>query len=189
MITGFGPFEEVLENPAGRLALRLEAHPPAGWAVRARELPVSFRRGPMALDELLDGLSAHPDLLLALGAHEDPGFRLERGARGSATGRPGRTDVDGVPATELPGEPGDYRSSLPVDQLASALRERTGVAAWVSDDAGGYVCERVYHRLLRRGKKEGTPALFMHVPPFEHASPERQERVLHALLSDLGARL
>ena len=77
-ISGFGAFEKVLENPSGTLARRLAEQAPDGWDVRARELPVSFRRGPTAFDELLAGMDRAPDLLFAMGVHKKPGFRIER---------------------------------------------------------------------------------------------------------------
>ena len=43
LVTGFGPYEDVEENPSGRLVERLDLDPPAGVEIAARILPVSFR--------------------------------------------------------------------------------------------------------------------------------------------------
>ncbi len=188
-VTGFGSFERVTANPSGPLARALERDPPPGWRVVARELPVSFARGPAELDRFLDGLPRPPDLLLALGVQRRSGFRLERAARGEATPRRARRDVDGAAADAGPLEPGERVCGLPLASIASALARRTGERAWCSQDAGGYVCERVYHRLLRRGEERGRPALFVHVPPLARAALERQERVVRALLLVLAEHL
>ena len=51
-------------------------------------------------------------------------------------------------------------SSIDVDALLAALSAR-GVEAERSDDAGGYVCNDLYHRLLHA---RIAPTLFVHVP-------------------------
>lgn len=188
-VTGFGAFERVSANPSAPLARGLERRPPPGWRVVGRELPVSFARGPAELDLFLAGLEPAPDLLLALGVHKRPGFRLELCARGAPVTARARRDADGCSSRSAAPEPGDYRSSLPVADLAQALAARTGERAWCSEDAGGYVCERVYHRLLWRAHERALPALFVHVPPLRHAVLERQERVVHELFALLALHL
>ena len=49
LITGFGPFEGVDDNPSGQLAQALHA-PPRRVGV---ELPVTFRGAPVAMDAAL----------------------------------------------------------------------------------------------------------------------------------------
>ena len=188
-ISGFGAFEKVLENPSGALARRLAEQAPDGWDVRARELPVSFRRGPTAFDELLAGMDRAPDLLFAMGVHKKPGFRIERIARGAPVGKPGRSDNDGDAVDDLAAEPGDFASDLPVERFAEQLGERLGVEAFVSEDAGGYVCERVYHRVLSRAAERTIPGLFLHVPPLKFTDLEGQERALRELFALLREEL
>lgn len=185
LVTGFGPFEAVRENPSGALARRLAAEPPAGWRIAAEELPVSFERAPAALDRLLAGLAAPPELLLGLGVHREEGYRLERRARGRppAVTRP---DVDGRSNFEVPAGEGTLASPLPLEALVETLAAE---GLRVSEDAGGYVCERVYHRLLVHAGERGVPALFVHVPPLERAALAEQERTLRALFAALAARL
>ena len=66
-MTWIGSFERVFANPSEALARGLEARPPSGWRVVARELPVSYERGPAELDRFLEELDRVPDLLLAQG--------------------------------------------------------------------------------------------------------------------------
>ena len=185
LVTGFGSFEQVEDNPSGAVARRLEEDPPSGIDVRARVLPVSFMRAPEAWDELCSGLGRTPDFLLGLGVQPNAGFRLERRARAGlnpASSTPARPDVDGVCAVDaaLPTGP-DFECELDLDALAAHLTS-DGTEACVSDDAGGYVCERIYHHLLSRARSLAKPGLFLHVPPFACAGLEQQTRVAKRLL-------
>jgi pyrrolidone-carboxylate peptidase len=168
LVTGFGSFERFGRNPSGLVAERLAAEPPPGWRVRSAVLPVSFRRAPEALDVLLDELGADvPDLLLGLGVHKQPGYRLELRARSELTRR-SRPDVDGVVAADAGTGPGP---DLGTGLGGEAEDFARGAPDWrVSRDAGGYVCERTYRRLLEHGERLARPAVFVHVPP-EAATP------------------
>jgi pyroglutamyl-peptidase len=182
VVAGFGPYEEVSANPSGAAALALAADPPPAIEVRAGCLPTSFRRAPAAWDALLAGVEGRaPDLLVGLGRHKGSFLRLERRARGRLEGLE-RRDVDGCTAAEAaPG--GDERASaLDLDRIAAGVRARTGYAVTVSEDAGGYVCERFYHHLLGRAEELGVPGLFAHVPPAEALGGEALAELLRALL-------
>jgi len=176
-VTGFGPFEEVGSNPSSEVARRLAAQPPSGLWVVSGVLPVSFARAPGELDRLLDEQGEKPALLLALGVHCDPGFRLERRARARLT-TADRPDVDGVSAVDAapPAAP-DLATSLDLDRVLAGLVARGVEDAFLSEEAGGYVCERTYHRALEHGGALSVPALFVHTPKAEFASLERQVEV------------
>ena len=184
LITGFGPFEEVRENPSGALALRLEAQPPPGLRVRSSVLPVSFARGPEAFGAVLGSLGERPALILGLGVHKEPGYRIELRAR-ARLDKPERGDVDGVPAAEVRTPPGP--------DLRTPLEERledfaAGRDAWrLSEEAGEYVCERVYRVQLEESQRLGCPALFVHVPSYEYADLGEQAREFDTLLAELLA--
>ncbi len=170
LVVGFGPFESVHDNPSGRLALAVDGARIRGHAVVGAEVPVSYRRGP---EEALALVRRHrPALVLAMGVSGRPRATVERLARNVVGERP---DVDGFcPASLGPG-PERLATSLPVEGLAAAM------GADPSDDAGTFVCNALYYRLLQEG---GVPAVFVHVPP-GGVSPA----TLRAGLSFLAERL
>jgi pyrrolidone-carboxylate peptidase len=184
LVTGFGAYEHVGRNPSREVALALEREPPAGARVVAAELPVAFDRVGTALERGLLGLPRRPDLLLGLGVQKLPSFRLERRARGRLAGR--RRDNDGRAASDLRGGPAIDRSTrFDLERLAEVLRAAGAPRVTISDDAGGYVCERTYHALLTAGARMGAPALFLHVPPSEALAPEHQAPIVRALVGAL----
>ena len=56
----------------------------------------------------------------------------------------------------------------------------------ISEDAGGYLCERVFRAGLEVGV---APALFLHVPPLEVMGAEEQTEVVLAFLERLVGQL
>ena len=185
LLTGFEPFLDVAVNPSGELARALRDVPPAGIEVYGGVLPVSVERVPAAYDALLDQLGPRsPDLLLATGVHRGPSFRLERRAR--ARLRSEQADNDGRPAAGTTvGDGVDRATELDLDALERALAEAGAAETAVSDDAGGYVCERTYHHVLTRAEELGVPGLFLHVPPLDAVPLERQVEVVRAFLPAL----
>lgn len=189
LVTGFGPFENVRENPSRAIAFALESAPPDGLRVAAGELPVSFRRSPQAFDGLLEGVGgAALAALVALGVQsKGSGFRLERRARTRLDAA--RPDGDGEPGAGVLEDGPERTTGLGLEDLAGRMRAAGGDPVTVSDDAGGYVCERVYHHLLGRAAERGVPGLFVHVPRLEEVSLERQVDVVRALLIGLRESL
>lgn len=190
LVTGFGPFPGVERNPSRELAEALALAPPPGLRVRAVALPVSFRRAPLALDAALaDPSLPLPDLLLGLGVHRGPGFRFEARAR-AAPPWGERLDVDGAPGGDHAPAPGpDLRTSFHLPSLLEAASLGGALATEVSEDAGAYVCERLDRHLLERGRLLARPALFLHVPPLEHASVEASLVVLRTVVHELGRQV
>ncbi len=187
-VTGFGAFERVERNPSAEIAQALGSDPPAGVEIHATILPVTFRGCGAAADRALAALAPRvPDVLLSLGVHPGSAFRLERRAR--ARPKPGRPDSDGETADTLgPADGTELESPLDPEPLADALRAAGAAEVVVSSDAGGYVCERIYHHMLAAGARLGIPALFLHVPPLAAVELPEQVRVVRALVSELARR-
>ncbi|MEX1025871.1 MAG: hypothetical protein WD226_12430 [Planctomycetota bacterium] len=187
LISGFGSFEGVEENPTERLVTRLLAAPPADWELSGSVLPVSFARAPSAWDALL-AREAAADVLVALGVSGRDGFQLEAAARARPLPTRHRTDNDGqvVGAVE-PSSPDDLTTDLDLADLVARVATRSGQPVTVSSDAGAYVCERTYHHLLVRARERSVPALFVHVPTFERIALPDQLSFLHALFAELFA--
>ena len=131
-----------------------------------------------------------PVATLALGlASRASHVRLERLARNrSSATDPDARGVRGEGRAVHPGGPEVLACPLPLEALGEVLA-RAGFSWSVSEDAGGYVCNDLYYRLLHahhlgRTLREGAPGagktgphasapptVFVHVPPDAHRMP------------------
>lgn len=184
-VTGFEPFLDVAVNPSGELAHALAASPPGGIEVVGALLPVSFERTPVAFEEALaEVLPLGPVALLGLGVQRGEYFRLESTARARLGSD--KPDADGSFASDQgPLGARDLSTTLELEELRRALLEAGASDARISSDAGGYLCERTYYSLLSAGERAQLPALFLHVPPVEAFSVERQLPIVRALVEAL----
>lgn len=187
-MTGFGPFESVDDNPSGALARTLDGE--AG--IRGVELPVTYAGSAEAWDAHLGELTGQPAAFLSLGVHPGSSLRLEH--RAGPELLHDRVDTAGETGAALCGNmgggEGDLYTSLDLDALQAALV----AGGWRgeverSEDAGKYVCERVYRHVLVRGAERGVPGLFLHVPPLASASLEQQIGPVRALIAALREQL
>ncbi|MCK6448317.1 MAG: hypothetical protein L6Q99_18165 [Planctomycetes bacterium] len=193
-ITGFGPFvgssgTPIELNPSREIARALASAPPAGVDVVSTELSVTFDGAPRELAAWLASLEPAPRVLLGLGVQSGGGvFRLERRARGRLVGdrRDNAGREAGAATADLEGE---RETELDFVGLEVALRAGGAAGVVRSNDAGGFVCERVYFELLRHGERLGVPALFLHLPRAEQVSIEAQTRVVAALVAELARRV
>ena len=170
LLTGFGPFGSVTDNPTGRIVHRLRARlagrcPMPGHSFSARKLPVKFG--------VIEPLLAGAEIFLGTGVDASAtAIRVETGATNyfedSETGRKGPIDP-ARPETEfLRG--GDLPTGIldPVAGFALDLgREGT---------AGSYVCNDTFYRARRRLAR----SYFLHVP---NGPPERDAELAEALAS------
>lgn len=163
LVHGFGPFLEVVDNPAARLARAVHGARVGGRAVVGEVMPVSYDRAPAGSVARARALGAA--LLVGVGvARSRAAVCVE--AVASPEGHPGHADVDGVRLGWIaPEGGGPLRATGPVEAMAAALG---GV---VSTDAGRYVCNAWLYRTVHDLGAE-LPVLFLHVPPAGLA-PER----------------
>jgi pyroglutamyl-peptidase len=182
LVSGFGPFLDVVANPSGLVADALSGDP----GVHGIVLPVSFVRSAQALDAALRGMPRRPRALLGLGVHRGVTLRVERGARSQLESR--SPDVDGMRGATLALAGAALLETVcDVRRLADRLRELDVAPVEISGDAGGYVCERMYRHMLELGESSGVPAVFLHVPPLEVLPLEAQVRAARLLLAELRA--
>jgi pyroglutamyl-peptidase len=184
LVTGFGPFLDVRENPSWEAIRDLDGARIGRAKIAVVQLDVSYARAADQLQAAIDRV--RPDAVLSLGVAPDAALRLETTARNldterspDATGevRAGKTIRDGGPAT--------IATRLPLDALRKALTAG-GYEVRSSDDAGGYLCNHLFYELLTR-RPEGT-AGFVHVP--EMAPPwdlARLKRAVRRMLEVLAA--
>lgn len=151
LVTGFEPWGEHAANPSQLIAERL------GGVV----LPVSYARATDALRAAID--ERDPELVIAFGLAETRDkVSVERFAHNLDEASTTDNDAANGTGAEIdPAGPLALRSSLPVDAIVAALND-AGIPAEVSRDAGGFLCNHVFYRLLQ--VREGG---FVHVPPLD----------------------
>ncbi|MCB9683688.1 MAG: hypothetical protein H6735_01445 [Alphaproteobacteria bacterium] len=167
LVTGFGPFPGVPDNPSGRLARSVDGARLGGALVTGIELPVHWTEGPEGAVRVARELDAA--LVVGLGvAVGRAGVHVERRAVRVEVGRP---DARGDVVARLSGPP-EVRATLDTRRLAHALGAR------LSDDAGRYVCNAWLYRVASALE---VPVGFVHLPA--------EGLARHRLLSGLRAML
>ena len=173
LVAGFGPFGEVVDNPASRIAEAVDGSVVDGIHVVGRVMPVSYRRSIEQVSDWVAELA--PMALVGIGVAMDRSHTVvERTAC-----RPmdkAQLDIDGegpIPALQHPAQ---VTATIDVDALAE------GLGAVVGDDAGRYVCNAwLYEAVLQLGTT--TPVGFIHIPP----SGLSKSRLLEAISRGWGA--
>ncbi|GJE57817.1 MULTISPECIES: pyroglutamyl-peptidase I family protein [Methylobacterium] len=165
LVTGFGPFPGVPINPSATLARRIAASPRLRRVMgTAPELLILTTSYSALSTELEPALAEQPDAVLMIGiARRARCIRIE----GRAVNRASRLfpDASGKVARQLTLDldgPHERRSAIAA-QLRIPLRR---VGAIASRDAGRYLCNASYYRVL----SEGCPAIFLHIPPLPDLS-------------------
>jgi len=164
LVTGFEPFAGAEVNPSQRLVEELAARPPVGVELETAVLPVAYARAAAALRSAVR--AAEPDAVVCFGqADGRAGISVERFALNLDDAK--SVDNDGVSSGEPvdPDGPAGYRSTLPVDEIVTALRAER-IPGEASRDAGGFLCNHVFYALMRLLELERPTARggFVHVP-------------------------
>ncbi len=187
LLTGFEPFLDVTLNPSGEVAQRLRGevlpHRTGGVEIDSVVLPVSFARAPGAVAEAVARQGEGVLAVVSMGVHRGPEFRLEtRAGTRYASVKPDNDGALGA-AIELEGPP-NLVTPFDLEACAEWLVEAGAATTTISEDAGGYLCERVFRAGL---EVPDVPALFLHVPPVERVSVEAQVGVVRGFLERLVA--
>lgn len=166
LITGFGPFPGVPVNASMQLVPALAEAAPRlfpGLRLATEILATEWLAAPRRLEAVLaDG---RPDLVLHIGVSSRArGFEIESRARNACVASP---DAAGA----LPPRPSVHEAgaehlaaSLPVRHIVARLRRR-GIPAFVSRDAGAYLCNAtLYHSLACAREGPGRRVGFIHIP-------------------------
>uniref|UniRef100_A0A6U9Q021 Pyrrolidone-carboxylate peptidase n=2 Tax=Picocystis salinarum TaxID=88271 RepID=A0A6U9Q021_9CHLO len=186
VVTGFGPFQQVRENPTQWIvqdvkekAMHGNVLAKQGQIVTCAVLDVVAKNATECVDELVNTAIQHAKgttyvpVLVHFGVDTTrEQIHVERRAYNEADFRcpdnqgwqPKRQVID-----EQVGDVHQYISTtLPVEELVQACRKK-GYHVHASDDAGRFVCNWTYFQSLRRTQNIGY-AIFVHVPP-EHTCP------------------
>lgn len=166
LVTGFAPFGPHASNPSTNLAHALHGMEHEGaYFVAFAPLPVLYAEAAKAARTAAMHIQA--DAIVAIGLAAATGHvRIERQARNlsSATA----PDAAGRLCADVVIESGGHDAlltSLDADAIASEIAA-TGIACAVSEDAGDYVCNDLYYRLLAAARRGEAPSriLFVHIP-------------------------
>lgn len=167
LITGFGPFQHIVVNPALLLieALGKSNNLPANIDLHRAILPVVYGQAGEQIQTLIR--EVQPDVLLSFGvASSREQINLERIAI-NVQDAP-YPDNAGVLKQGDPIHPtgaGAYFSNLPLLELKSVI-EAAGSPAVISNHAGAYICNEVFYAAAREIQALGlaTRFGFVHLP-------------------------
>jgi pyroglutamyl-peptidase len=162
LITGFDPFGAATENPSW---MAVQALPDRIGAYCLRKLGIPTVFGEAAQHVLAEAASYKPDVILCVGL-----------AAGRDAVTPERIAVN-IRDARIPDNAGNqprgefvasdgpaaYFSTVPVMQMAQAIRDRE-IPATVSNSAGAYVCNDTLYTLLHAYAGTATRVGFIHVP-------------------------
>jgi pyroglutamyl-peptidase len=160
LITGFGPFPGIDDNPSAMIAetMRREGY-------QAHVLPTEYATVLSRFRDLLK--TVDPDIVVCFGvAGKSDRIRLERVAANVM--RADLPDAAGVchagDVIDADG-PATRASTLPLDKIAARLA-LADVPFRMSDDAGGYLCNFLFYNLMREIEFGHKPRQggFIHVP-------------------------
>lgn len=201
LLTGFGPFNGVPDNPTEKLVKIMQASDGRDLDARLSDGTITLacckvlEVSVAAVDLFFESLEIEgeddplqPIILLHLGVQYDAdSFRVERFAYNESHFRV--PDQRGFQATAAKvcrdGELGcPAESRFPVESLVSEL-QACGHNVQASCDPGRFLCNYIYFRSLRRFKN----VLFLHVPPEEHTDLNAQMEFLSDLLCTLAKLL
>ena len=167
LLTGFGPFLSVVNNPSQRLVEHFARYGAAAHQLTTHVFPVSYTSVADGVNQLLGMAGETPyDLVLMLGVNTGAfEWRIEQfGANADTSGSADRDGVKASGSAILPGLEALLPSTLPTDRIVEALNE-VGIPATLSDSAGGYLCNHLMFRALARLQSApDTIGGFIHIP-------------------------
>lgn len=165
VLTGFGHFPGVPVNPTQTLLDHFRQHPellPQPHELHL--LDVAYRSAGTSIAHFLD--PAPSALILTGYSGKATAVTLE--AQATSYCAPDQPDIcNFVPMPEENPGP-DLPSNSPLDLLCGRLSDE-GIAAEISQDAGGYLCNYTYRQALARVQQRqlSTKVLFVHLPALE----------------------
>jgi pyroglutamyl-peptidase len=187
LVTGYGPFMSVADNPSGEIAEALAKLKVPGAIIRTKVLPVTWQE----VDAFVDGevKAWKPDVVIGMGfsagAHE-----IKTHAVNYRTG----ADAAGVEGGDRPiteGGPQFRETTLPVDKILEDQRRvhgdqgLTAVNHTEPDDA--YLCNYIEYRELQALQNTGAMAGFLHISDVTRDLPAI-ETLLRTVVTEVQAQ-
>ena len=184
LLTGFEPFAGDAVNPSGLIAAALHGTSLLpGHRVHGLVLPVSAATAFARTSRLVRRLRPH--WIVAMGVSGRDAFTPESQAVNAADYRiPDNAGLQLRAVPLLKRGPVILRTGLDAEKLAAAAA-RTGIPAIASTDAGRFVCNHLYYRLLHLTSRPGHPAagrtVFIHLPALPGMQGKGKTQELPAL--------
>lgn len=175
LVTAFEPFGGEALNASWEVARALDGFRCGAAVAVAVQLPCVYGASVMAFAETFERLA--PEAVLMTGqAARRAVISVERFARSRSDSA--APDNRGVVLRDAAGRgPATLEATADTAAVARAIRA-AGLAARVSNDAGGYVCSHLYYGALAylREHAPATPAIFIHLPATPGQVPPRASR-------------
>jgi pyroglutamyl-peptidase len=175
LLTGFGPFGKVANNPSWSVARGLDGQVVAGGTVHSLSLPVLYGEDHRLVQAALREID--PQLILLLGVSSGaPAIHVERFAVNLRGAEPSSMPLSEVrdPVSPAPGEsltpicpdgPAAYLATIDCEAVSAEIR-KVGVPAEAHSYAGAYLCNHILyytlHSLALAGRS--VPCGFLHLP-------------------------
>ena len=180
LLTGFGPFPGVAENPSAWLAETLAEQRPSpefDSELHARILPTEWEATAL-MPRLYEALQPHVMIHFGL-SERAKAFRIERSAHNRTALRADARGAMPSGPVIFPDGPDRFDTSLPAGALAAHLKT-CGLAAVTSRSAGRYLCNFLYYHSLdwARRRESACLVLFVHIPPASGRSGSFSEEAL-----------
>ncbi len=185
LLTGFEPFGGSAYNTSWDVVSKFDGQEIAGHAIKTVRLKVVYDKigGPLA--EAIEKLK--PVAVISFG-EGTPEIHVEKIARnGYHPAKPPDNDGKAPPRDAIvPGGAQTIRSGLPVDAIIKKLND-AGIKAATSEDAGGYLCNECFYRLMT---DKNAPAIrgFVHVPvvpPADEAGRKQLDDAVRIILKSV----
>lgn len=192
LITGFGPFLDVKDNPSALLTERLKKITPEqckNLDLKTHIIPTEWQAVRQTFDTLIR--THDPQILLHFGVHRSATkIRIEQQAA-NCTGT--KEDACGVcheTKTIIDSAPDTLTTTLPVHTMIETLNQ-SGPLAKLSTDAGSYLCNFLYFLSLTHcAQSNGSAqACFIHIPRLERDSAPSLEELETSALNILKMSL
>lgn len=179
LISGFGPFLNHDNNSTQEAALVLaQSLKDLGYITKHVILPCAYKKSFQLLNQYI--YRFQPQHVICLGmAASDLSPRIEKYAHNQCNLE--APDVEGIKPTHpsiIKSGSALHESSYPITDIAHKLGLR------VSEDAGNYLCNYVFYRLLHtiKQRKNYLSAAFIHMPHQDNISAETYHLLEKAIL-------
>jgi len=167
LLTGFGPFPGIVDNPSARLVETLAGarnFAPHYCELSVEVLPTEWGAVATLVPRLLKSLKPHVTIHFGV-SRQARSLRIERSAHNRIVPRIDAAGVLPSRRTIHVDGPARLDSTVPIPRLSAKLRE-SGVPANSSAHAGSYLCNFLYYHSLSWALSRGPAAnvLFVHIP-------------------------
>jgi pyroglutamyl-peptidase len=186
LVTGYGAFDGINDNPSGEIARHLAKLQIPGAIVKTEVLPVTWKDVDAFVARELPTFK--PDVVVSMGfsagAHEIKEYAVNEKSGADAKG------VQGGDQKIAPRGPGEEKTTLPVDAIM-ADQKKLGDGGLNAVDhpepSDDYLCNYVEYKELRALQNTGAEVGFVHLSDVDRDLPA-VEQLIRTAVADVEAR-